>query len=214
MMHRGYVVVEGHGETGAVLNLVTRLSSDLGLESAARWAEPIRGRALGTEAGVRDAVELVRGKGDAARLLILRDEDDGCPATAGPAAASWIAAHADAFPIAVVLARSEYESLFLASLETIAGRAIRDPSNVERAGLVADAKFDGDPESKRGAKEWLSAHFPRGKRYKPTLDQAPLTRMVDFGVVRRRGLAWFGTLERALRFLATETRGVYPVPPP
>lgn len=40
------------------------------------------------------------------------------------------------------------------------------------------------------------------KRYKPAVDQLPLTRMVDFDVVRQKGLPWFGSLERALAFLS------------
>lgn len=50
--------------------------------------------------------------------------------------------------------------------------------------------------------------------YKPAVDQLALTRLVDFRVVRKRGLQWFGTLERTLAFLY-ENRGrgpglVYP----
>lgn len=71
--------------------------------------------------------------------------------------------------------------------------------------------FNGDPEAKRGVKEWLSKHYPRGKAYKPTLDQLPLTRLIDFAMVRTAGVSSFSTLENALRFLAApgEAR-VYP----
>jgi hypothetical protein len=40
--------------------------------------------------------------------------------------------------------------------------------------------------------------------------------MVDFDVVRQRGLPWFGSLERALRFLATnlgQSAMAYPADP-
>lgn len=50
-------------------------------------------------------------------------------------------------------------------------------------------------------KEWLTSQMQPGRAYKPTVDQLPLTRMVDFAVVRERGLPWFGSLERALEFL-------------
>jgi hypothetical protein len=65
-------------------------------------------------------------------------------------------------------------------------------------------------------KEWLTSQMPKGRSYKPTVDQLPLTRMVDFAVVREKGLPWFGSLERALRFLATnlgQTSAAYPPEP-
>jgi hypothetical protein len=57
-----------------------------------------------------------------------------------------------------------------------------------------------------------------GRSYKPTLDQLPLTRFVDFGAIRAHEppLPCFGTLERALRFLdarrQAREQGVYPLP--
>lgn len=77
--------------------------------------------------------------------------------------------------------------------------------------------YEDDWEAHRGVKEWLSRHFPRGVSYKPTLDQLPMTRMLDLDVVRAAGVPCFGTLERALGFLAASidagTRDVYPPPP-
>ncbi len=51
-------------------------------------------------------------------------------------------------------------------------------------------------------------------RYKPTLDQLALTRMIDSSDLRSVGLPAFGTLERALRFLASAPApgAVYPPP--
>ncbi len=115
-----------------------------------------------------------------------------------------------------MLAEREYESLFLASLSTLAGKGL-PAGAVERPGIAADAAFRGRAHEVRGAKEWLSGHMSttgRKVRYKPQADQLPLTRMVDFDEVRRHGLPWFGTLERALRFLNDHlgADGVYPPP--
>jgi hypothetical protein len=61
----------------------------------------------------------------------------------------------------------------------------------------------------------LSKHFPRGKAYKPTLDQLKLTQWIDFGVLRTSGARSFRTLENALRFLAAPAAlKVYPPPRP
>lgn len=210
-MARAYVIVEGHGEQEAALNLLSRLSSELGLAHLV-WARPIRGKALGQRDSLRRYCEFVRRKPDAGALLVMRDEDDGCPREIGPEHARWLADLTLPFPAALVLAHREYESLFLASLTTIAGEPLGTPGGLPRAGLREDSVFDGDPEQVRGAKEWLSRRMTQGRRYKPTLDQLPMTRMVDFDRVRRAKLPWFGTLERALRFLDENVgvSGTYP----
>ena len=63
-MSRGYLVVEGHGEIRAALNLVTRLWRDLGLDPQFHWSDPpIRGQALHTRKKVLlRACHLVRTK--------------------------------------------------------------------------------------------------------------------------------------------------------
>lgn len=213
---RGYLVVEGHGEqSSAVTSLVVRLWRDLGLAGFVAWAPPIRAVGIETDAGLRRACEIVRVRGDADMLLILRDEDDLCPKETGPAAARSIRALSLPFPAAIVLAEREYESLFLASLGAIAGQRIGQGA-AARQGIEPGATFDGEPHRKRDAKGWLSDHMPPGRIYKPNVDQKPLTQMVDFDLVRASGLPWFGTLERALEFLAENAGGggVYPIVAP
>lgn len=215
-MARGYVVVEGHGEADAVLNLLTRLWQELGLPHL-HWASPIRWSGLHREDRLRSACNLVRGKGDADVLLVVRDADmDGdCPKIRGPEAASWIQDERLPFPSAVSLFHKEYEVLFLAGLATLAGRDWTDETGNVRSGLPSGTLYRGDPECRRGVKEWLSQQLPSGRSYRPTLDQLPLTRMLDFRTLRDSMLPCFGTLERSLRFLATN-RGrpgvVYPLP--
>jgi hypothetical protein len=85
-MNRGYLVVEGHGEIRAALNLVTRLWQNLALDPQLHWSDPpIRGQALNTREGITRACRLIRTKRDAAALLVLRDADDevDCPKTCG-----------------------------------------------------------------------------------------------------------------------------------
>jgi hypothetical protein len=215
-MGRGYLVVEGHGDGRAALNLVVRLWTDLGL-AALHWADPIRGKNLHQERGVQKAGELVRVKRDASALLMLRDEDDGCPRDLAPSAAAWLWRMRLPFPAAVVLAHREFEAFFLPCIGLMAGRKLVGPEGVEREGLLPDTAFNGDPEAIRGVKEWLSKHMPPTRAYKPTVDQLPMTRLVDFGRLRtaKPPLPCFGTLERALKFLARQLcsnrAGTYPV---
>lgn len=216
-MRRAYLVVEGHGDGEAALNLVTRLAKDLGI-AGLHWAEPIRGRNLHQERGMQKAGELVRGKGDAAALLLLRDEDDACPKDVAPLAAGWLRNLSLPFPSAVVLAHREFEALFLPCLSRMAGRKLVSPEGIERPGLLPGSAFTGDPESIRGVKEWLSRHMPPGRAYKPTLDQLALARLVEFRLLRESDppLPCFGSLERATRFLHSRlpsgSTEVYPPP--
>ncbi|MFO0949682.1 MAG: DUF4276 family protein [Isosphaeraceae bacterium] len=216
-MGRGYIAIEGHGEVQAVHNLVVRLWQDLGLGPMIWATPPSRALSITTRAGVSKTCALARSKPDADSLLILRDADDekDCPKDRGPETAGWVRDESLPFPCAVVLFRREYETLFLPCLHRMAGVPLRDDRNVERPGLVAGTVYQGEYESTRGVKEWLSKHMPKGRSYKPTVDQLALTRLIDFGDLRRAGLASFGTLERALRFLDAERGrpGVYPPPP-
>jgi hypothetical protein len=135
----------------------------------------------------------------------------------GPRLAQILGSLSLPMPAAVVLFRREYEVLFLPCLDRMAGVKLRDERGIERDGIQRGTSFQGNYEGVRDVKGWLSDHFPPGRSYKPTLDQLPLTRLLDFAVLRRSGLPCFGTLERALTFIAhglqAGTHGVYPPPP-
>ncbi|MBX3226791.1 MAG: DUF4276 family protein [Labilithrix sp.] len=192
---RTYVLVEGHGETDAVTNLLSRLAQERA-PTLLPFASPIRVPGISSDENVVRHLELVRPKKDAKALVLLRDDEDGCPKRDAPPLGDKLRAQGLPFPSAAVLAYREYESLFLPCIELMAGRALDG-----RPGLLPEARYEGDFEARRGVKEWLTSQMPRGRRYKPTVDQLPLTRMVDFDVVRTKGLPWFGSLERALVFL-------------
>lgn len=114
----------------------------------------------------------------------------------------------------MVLAHREFETWFLPCLHLMAGRELEGPKEVKRPGLLGSTPaFTRDFESIRGVKEWLGKYFAGNKRYKPSLDQLPLTRLIDLDVLRRAAVPSFGTLERALAFLAHSKRAdVYPPP--
>ncbi len=211
-MQKGYLLVEGKGELGAADNLVLRLWQEAG--NWQPWAPAIRCVNVHQRRGIEKGIGLIRAKGDAGALLILRDEDDDCPKERGPEFAGWAQAEAAPFPVAIVLLRREYEVLFLPCLERMASRPLVGPDGQERAGLLPGTQYEGDWEAKRGVKEWLTANFPAGRSYKPALDQLPLTRMIDLPTLRAAGVPCFGTLERALAFLAMAFAkgGVYPPP--
>jgi len=142
------------------------------------------------------------------RSLILRDEDDECPKERGPEMAGWLRSLGLPFPSTVVLLHPEYEVLFLPCLERMSGEPLDG-----RRGLEPGTVWDAESwEKRRGIKEWLTYHFPPGRSYKPTLDQLPMTRLIDFDVLRDADVPCFGTLERSVRFLGRSLggTGVYP----
>lgn len=196
-MSKAFLLVEGHGEVGAAENLVTRLAPSLVWGPARRWLN------LHREQDFKKGAEYVRRTSDASALLVLRDEDDGCPRDLGPRAAGWLAELALPFPAAVVLLKPEYEVLFLPCIERMAGKALKS-GPLPRPGLGAHARWEhpGDWERRRGVKEWLTSQFPSGRSYKPTTDQLAMTRMIDFDQLRGARVPCFGTLENGLRFLA------------
>jgi hypothetical protein len=207
---KGYILVEGHGELGAVDNLISRLLEDLGLRQV--WAPAIRWKNLHLARGIEQGANFIRTKPDTEALLILRDEDDKCPKELAPAMADWVRGLRMPFPSGVVLFKPEYEVLFLPCLDRMAGKTL-GTGNSARPGLRVGTHWEGSWESRRGIKEWLTLQLPPNRSYKPTLDQLPLTRFLDFGVLRQADLACFGTLERALSFLSDgPAGGVYPQP--
>jgi hypothetical protein len=202
---KGYILVEGKGEVEAAQNLLVRLSRDIG--SLHPWTSPRRWTNLHQwesrrNGGVRRGAEMIRTKRDVGALLILRDEDDGCPKTVAPHIATRLRTLALPFPVAYVLLHPEYEVLFLPCLD--------------RMGFPSEIRWDGQSwEARRGIKEWLSARLPQGKIYKPTVDQLSMTQQLDFEVLRKAGVPSFGSLERALSFLNehfNEPGRVYPKP--
>ena len=208
------MLVEGHGESDAVLNLLNRLASECA-PALLPFGAPIRVPGISRDDSLLRYLELVRAKHDAHAVIALRDNEDGCPKQDAPRIAALFAEKNMPFPAALVMAYREYESLFLPCIDVMAGRDL-DGIAGTRPGLRADATFEGDDyEGVRGVKEWLTRQMPRGRSYKPTIDQLLFTRMVDFDIVRRKRLPWFDSLNRALQFLANhlgEIGAVYPPP--
>lgn len=90
-----------------------------------------------------------------------------------------------------VIAKYEYEAWFIATVDGL--RGIR--------GIASTAGVPPDPESIRGAKEWLRARM--SGHYSPTADQAALTARFDMTLARRRSPS-FDKMWRAASALLTE----------
>lgn len=106
------------------------------------------------------------------------------------------------FSVAVVLATQEFETWLIAGISSLAGVELDNGRSGVREGVKApDLDIESAP---RNAKGWLSDRMEMG--YKPTLDQAPLTKRVDLDVIRARKLRSFKRLEDALNSIITAFR--------
>lgn len=206
-----YTLVEGHGEVEAIGNLLQRLWQYLELPHDI-IAKPRRWPKIHTDEGLQIGCNLIRKSNNCTGLIILKDEDDKCPVEVIPRKVKILRELNLPFPVGYVLLYREYETLLLASLASLKGKKIKDKSGFEREGINTTAELTRDLERIRNAKGMLSSFFPKNKIYKPTIDQLPLTRMIDFGLIKESGLPCYGTLERCLIDI-TSNRGktsVYP----
>ena len=171
-------IVEGHGEMEAAPILIRRIAENLYPELEIRTPHPIRvSRDKVVKAGelerrVEFAARKIGGQG---AIFILLDSDDDCPAHLGPELRLRALQVRENLPIAVVLAKHEFESWFLAAAVSLRGRR----------GLKSDLEPPNNPEAIHGAKEWLSFRMEGDRMYSPRLDQPGLTAHFNFEQARR-----------------------------
>ena len=171
-------IVEGHGEVAAAPTLIHRIAKNLYPELEIRMPPPIRvSRDKVVKAGeLERRVELASRKiGGQGAILILLDSDDDCPAQLGPKLLFRALEVRKDLPIAVVLAKYEFEAWFLAAAESLRGQN----------GLSKNLQVPNNPGAIRGAKEWLSQQMEGAGTYSPTVDQPALTARFDFNQARR-----------------------------
>lgn len=168
-------VVEGHGEVQAAPVLLRRIAAELGHGAKVPRPVRIRRNRVNRAGELERAVELAsRDAGEDGSILVLLDADTDCPAQLAPALASRAEAVRPDGMIRVVLAKTEFESWFLAAAASIRGR---------RA-IAASATPPNDPEAIRDAKGVLSSWMPGNRSYRPTRDQAALTAVFDLQAAR------------------------------
>ena len=106
------------------------------------------------------------------------------------------------FSVAIVFACTEYESWLIAGVQSLGGKQFTDGSNQMPDQIKAPPPH---PESApRDAKGWLGGVMKTG--YKPTRDQAELTRLVDLNLIRRQEMRSFRRLESAVQGLVRAVR--------
>ena len=171
-------IVEGKSEVEAVPILIRRIAEDLYPELRIDIPRSFRvSRNQVVKMGeIERAVDFTAQKiGGRGAILIILDSDDDCPAQLGPELLRRARQVRNDLPIAVVLAKHEFESWFLAAAESLQGQR----------GLNSDLQSPNDPEAISGAKEWLSQRMESTGTYSPTADQPGLTARFDLDQARQ-----------------------------
>lgn len=169
-------IVEGHGEKDSLPKVLYKIAhhhSVWNLTVPVPFRVP-RGR-LTIDGGIERAVSAEARRVPAAGgVLALIDADDDCPAKLGPALLARAQAACRNMPVAVVLAKSEFESWFIAAAPSLS-----------QCGFPEALEIPDDPESIRDAKGWLTRNRVDGHPYKPTVDQRILASAFDIDLARR-----------------------------
>ena len=180
MTFRWVPVVEGGGEVDALPVLLRRVATWLAPELHVAVQRPIRtprDRFLNREEERKKvlgyaALSCSVAREDAARILVLLDADDDCPAERGPALqAECERIVGERASVSVVLANREYEAWFLASCETLQGVRHFDLKRLRQHWN------EKDPDTPRNAKGMIDK--ATGNRYGEVADQAALSARID-----------------------------------
>lgn len=171
-------IVEGQGETQSVERLLWRIAEAEAPGAALRVNQPIRvksGSFLNDARERERHVLLAAAKARQSRgsVLVLLDCEDDCPAELGPRLLEQVSNIAPDVPSTVALAYREYETWFIAAVESLRGTE----------GMSDTVAAPPDPELMRDAKGWLGRHLPN--RYDPVTHQLAFTKRFDLQAARR-----------------------------
>ena len=167
-------VVEGPGDRSAVPILLRAIlwehfcRYDIGVDKTKS--------AKGKQKLIRDYEKFLRYASiepSCAAIIVLLDADDECPVEEVSRLVERTKLLELRQPVTIVEANREYETWFVASLDSQQGTAIRG-----RLGIADSVSYQGDVEEVH-AKSWLKRRMPRGRTYKETSDQASLSPLID-----------------------------------
>jgi hypothetical protein len=189
-------IVEGDGDVAALPVLLRRIAAETDVAIALDSPRPIRVprdkivKSDELEHRVVLAVQKSEGLGG---VLILIDADTDCPSEMGPKLLARARIVRSNVPIAVVLAKHEFETWFLAAAESLRGKR----------GLPLDFRRPDNPEAIRGAKEHLAQFMPRG--YSERLDQPAFADQFSFEEAKQHSRS-FRKCYKEVRRLLDEVR--------
>ncbi len=171
-------IVEGHADVIAVPILLQRIFTAIAPDRYIDIPRPIRlpRTKLLVDCDARNdaiAVASARCLQPEDGVLFVFDADRSCPAQEAPTLLNFFRSRVKPRPTFVNMACCEFENWFIASANSLSGKR----------GLPKDLEIPVDPESIRGAKEWLKKRsFP--PRYSEMRDQPALAAQFDLALCR------------------------------
>ena len=174
-------VVEGSGDSKAVPALLRRIlwehftRYDITVESPKN--------AKGKKNLIKDYEKFVRYASiepSCAGILVLLDADDECPVEEVGKLVERTRNLNLAKAVTIVYANREYETWFLASLDSQQGTEMRTRLEIDKS-----ESYRGNVEDVH-AKTWLKRRMPCRRTYKETSDQASLSPFIDIEHTRHR----------------------------
>ena len=203
-MKKVYPIIEGHGEVAAAPILLRRLLAEAQCPhiGVGRPIKRTQAQLRGKET-VQAAVQLARLQPACSAVLILFDGEDDCPMQLADRVRGWAREAAAGTPCDVVVAYREYETWFLATIESLRGRC----------GIRDDALAPDNPDSRRNAKGVLETFMPLQRAYSETGDQPALTAAFDMAAACRRSRS-FRKLATTVGDLLTQLQEPLPAWPP
>jgi hypothetical protein len=199
-----YPIVEGYGEVEAAPVLLRRLLAEAGCQHIG-IGHPIRRKQsqFRNKEGLQAGVRLALLQPECAAILILFDGEDDCPKELAMKVRAWAREAAAGKPHGVVVAYREYETWFLAALESLRGQF----------GISDDAVAPANPESKRDAKGALEEFMPPARAYYERGDQPGMSARLDMGLAHRRNRS-FRKLVKTIGDVLIQLRQPLPSWPP
>ena len=177
ILHLG-CIVEGHGDVVAVPVLLRRIGQMIAPHLELRIGRPVRiprSKIVKPNELERCLELLARQTPSPRAFLVLIDADDDCPKQLGPALLARGRQVRPDVPLAVVLAKHEFEAWFLAAIESLGGHR----------GLGAPLESVPDPENIRDAKARLTRLMIDDRAYAETIDQPAMAQRFDMKRARQ-----------------------------
>ena len=162
-------IVEGQGEVGSIPVLMRRLIAEWS-KYELTIARPVRVKRYQVvkEGELERRVQLAMTRPSCQAVIIILDADDDCPKDLGVVLLQRAKQVARNIPVSVVLPKSELESWFISSIESLQG--IR--------GIMTSVSSPSNPESVRDAKRFLT-EVMGGHHYSEVDDQPAFAAQFD-----------------------------------
>ncbi len=198
MSHAIVTIVEGYGEIEAASHLIRRVLHEHFEEYGLQVSRPKRLKRQRIKKDLPRMLQHAANEKGCRAIIVLVDSDKNCAQELASKMALIASRLNIQLPVAIVCPNSEYETWFIASIDTIRGKSI----GRRRALIDPEAACPENVECIGGAKEWLQSRMLGGMSYKPTQDQAPFTERIDLQLAAKRSRSFrrlFHAIEEILQ---------------